>query len=124
MENKSKMIDLYDLGEAEDSTETETSELASEYLTKVKRSFDSQAFQNFEGLVGLARREAVNHPEHYNQGVFEVIDVIEDWKLDFNAGNVVKYLARHTHGGKPLEDLKKARWYLNRIIKGLENGCD
>lgn len=78
--------------------------------------------QDREALEGIARREAVNHPPHYNQGKIEVIDAIEDWGLDFNAGNVVKYVARHQHKAKPLEDLKKARWYLDRIIKGIENG--
>jgi hypothetical protein len=61
-------------------------------------------------------REAVNHPSHYNQGKIEVIDAIEDWCLDFNEGNVVKYLARSRHKGKRLEDLKKALWYLTRLI--------
>ena len=74
-----------------------------------------------EGLEGIARREAVNHPPHYNQGTIEVIDAIEDWGLDFNSGNVVKYVARHQHKTEPLEDLKKARWYLDRIIEGYED---
>ena len=81
-----------------------------------------EAFQILENLEGLARREAVDHPEHYNRGKIEVIDAIEDWGLDFNAGNVVKYVARHQHKAEPLEDLKKARWYLDRIIEGFENG--
>ena len=72
-------------------------------------------------LEGLARYEAVNHPPHYNQGNIEVIDAIEDWGLDFNAGNVVKYVSRHQHKAEPLEDLKKARWYLDRLIEGWEN---
>ena len=74
------------------------------------------------GLENIARREAVNHPSHYNSGNIEVIDAIEDWKLDFNAGNVVKYVARHQHKANPVEDLKKARWYLDRIIQRLEDG--
>ena len=88
-----------------------TEEVALEYLNRVKT-----------GLEGIARREAVNHPPHYNQGNIEVIDAIEDWGLDFNAGNVVKYVSRHQHKAEPLEDLKKARWYLDRIIEGFENG--
>ena len=88
-----------------------TEEVALEYLNQVKT-----------GLEGIARREAVNHPPHYNQGNIEVIDAIEDWGLDFNAGNVVKYVSRHQHKAEPLEDLKKARWYLDRIIEGFENG--
>lgn len=63
---------------------------------------------------------AVDHPKHYNAGKIEVIDAIEDWKLGFHLGNVVKYVARAEHKGKTLEDLHKARWYLNRAIEKLE----
>ena len=62
----------------------------------------------------------VDHPKHYNAGKIEVIDAIEDWKLGFHLGNVVKYVARAEHKGKPLEDLKKAQWYLSRAIEKLE----
>ena len=64
----------------------------------------------------MSKKEMVDHPEHYNQGKIEVIDAIEDWGLDFNEGNVVKYVARHRHKVNPLEDLKKAKWYLDRLI--------
>jgi hypothetical protein len=85
-------------------------------------SHDDEFSDNLTGLEGLAHREAVNHPSHYNAGKIEVIDAIDDWKLDFNAGNVVKYVARHQHKANPLEDLKKARWYLDRLIERTENG--
>ena len=98
-------IDTQDLDDGKN-----TEEVALEYLNRVKT-----------GLEGIARREAVNHPPHYNQGNIEVIDAIEDWGLDFNAGNVVKYVARHQHKTEPVEDLKKARWYLDRLIEGWEN---
>ena len=62
----------------------------------------------------------VNSPAHYNQGSFEVIDVIEDWDMNFSEGNVIKYVARHRFKGEPLEDLKKARWYLDRLIRAVE----
>jgi len=62
----------------------------------------------------------VNHPNHYNQGKIEVIDAIEDWDLGFNDGNVIKYVSRYKHKGRPLEDLKKAKWYLEREIKRIE----
>ena len=60
----------------------------------------------------------VNHPNHYNKGNFEVIDIIEDWKLDFHLGNAVKYIARagHKDPEKEIEDLQKAIWYLKRKI--------
>jgi hypothetical protein len=105
----SKTIVEIDPQDLDDGGSTE--EVALEYLNMVKT-----------GLEGIARREAVNHPPHYNQGTIEVIDAIEDWGLDFNAGNVVKYVSRHQHKAEPLEDLKKARWYLDRIIEGFENG--
>lgn len=60
--------------------------------------------------------DKVNHPPHYNAGSLEAIAVIEDWKLDFHLGNVVKYIARADHKGARLEDLKKAAWYLQRAI--------
>lgn len=63
------------------------------------------------------QHDPVNHPSHYTHGTIEVIDAIEDWKLGFHAGNVVKYVARHQHKGNPVEDLKKARWYLDRLIE-------
>lgn len=65
--------------------------------------------------------DMVNHPPHYTFGCLEVIDVIEDWKLCFNLGNAVKYIARAAHKGHELEDLKKARWYLERRISQLES---
>jgi len=60
--------------------------------------------------------DMVNNPGHYNQGKIEVIDFIEDQKLDFRAGNVIKYVCRY-QAKNGLEDLKKARWYLDRLIK-------
>ncbi|MFA5216909.1 DUF3310 domain-containing protein [Sulfuricurvum sp.] len=62
----------------------------------------------------------VNHPSHYNSGKFEVIDVIEDWALNFHLGNVVKYIARSGKKGDAIEDLKKAKWYLEREISRQE----
>jgi len=64
--------------------------------------------------------DAVNHPAHYTTGKIEVIDFIEDQKLGFHEANTVKYIARAKHKGRELEDLAKARWYLDRRIKQLE----
>ena len=63
---------------------------------------------------------SIDHPRHYKFGSIEVISVIEDWGLGFHLGNVVKYVARAPYKGKELEDLKKARWYLDRKIKNME----
>ena len=62
-------------------------------------------------------KEAVNHPDHYNVGKIEVIDFIEAWGLNFAEGSVVKYITRYKFKGKPVEDLKKARFYIYRLIK-------
>ena len=63
---------------------------------------------------------SVNHPKHYNTGKIEVIDAIEEWNMGFCDGNVIKYVARHKHKGKPIEDLRKAKWYLERLIQQYE----
>lgn len=57
--------------------------------------------------------DPVEKPEHYNQGV----EVIEDYKLNYHLGNVIKYICRAKFKGKELEDLKKAKWYLDREIE-------
>jgi len=59
----------------------------------------------------------INHPSHYTTGTIEVIDAIEAWQLGFHLGNVIKYVARASHKGEWLTDLKKARWYLDRVIR-------
>ena len=74
----------------------------------------------FEYKPILEEKEMVDHPSHYNQGKFEAIDVIEDWKLNFNLGNTVKYISRAGHKDNIIQDLKKASWYLNREIERLE----
>lgn len=63
----------------------------------------------------------VSHPKHYNSGKIEVIEAIEDWKLNYQRGNAVKYIARagKKDPAKEIEDLEKARWYLNREIENL-----
>lgn len=68
------------------------------------------------------KKEMINHPQHYNMGKFEAIDVIEDWKLNFNLGNAIKYISRAGHKDDIIQDLKKALWYLDREIKRLERG--
>ena len=68
--------------------------------------------------------DVINHPAHYANGNIEPIDFIEDKGLNFNLGNVIKYVARagrkKSQGksieDKALEDLKKARFYIDREI--------
>lgn len=60
--------------------------------------------------------DTVNHPSHYTDGKYEVIDFIEEKGLGFHTGNTVKYICRagKKDPDKKIEDLKKAYWYLSR----------
>jgi hypothetical protein len=62
----------------------------------------------------------VDHPSHYNKGKIEAIDIIEDWSLNFSLGCVIKYVLRAPYKGTELEDLEKARWYIEREIKRVQ----
>lgn len=68
----------------------------------------------------------VNHPEHYGgeSNVYEAIKVIEAWGLGFRLGNTIKYIARagKKDKDKEIQDLEKAKWYLDREIEKLKNG--
>jgi hypothetical protein len=69
--------------------------------------------------------EQVNHPEHYGgkDNVYEAIKVIDAWELGFSLGNTVKYISRagKKDPTKELEDLRKAKFYLDHHIEKLEN---
>jgi len=64
--------------------------------------------------------DPVNHPKHYTIGKIEVLDFILDQQLPYLPGNIVKYLCRYRWKGKPVQDLKKARFYLDRLIREAE----
>lgn len=67
--------------------------------------------------------ETVNHPQHYGgDTTYEAIKVIEAWGLDFCLGNAAKYICRAGKKTDMVEDLKKARWYIDRRIQQLEAG--
>jgi hypothetical protein len=70
-----------------------------------------------------AHKDNVNHPAHYKVGGIETIDFIEAKQLNYNLGNVVKYITRADHKGNTSEDLLKARWYLNREIAKINKGA-
>lgn len=61
--------------------------------------------------------DQINSPSHYTQGNIEVIEVIEDWKLNYNLGNAIKYIGRCEHKGNKKQDLEKAIWYIKREIE-------
>jgi hypothetical protein len=59
--------------------------------------------------------DEVNSPAHYMQGSMEVIEAIEGMNLNYHQGNVIKYVSRYNMKGG-IQDLQKARWYLDRLI--------
>ena len=61
----------------------------------------------------------INHPEHYNKGV-ETTDYIISWDMDFVEGNIIKYVTRYKYKDG-VDDLRKAKWYLTKLIESLEN---
>ena len=74
-----------------------------------------------EDTSGKPEGNAVAHPSHYNQGKYEVKDVIRDWNLNFNLGNAVKYIARapYKHPDRIIEDYEKAKQYIDFEIEYL-----
>lgn len=71
--------------------------------------------ENKDIKMAEKNKEMVDHPKHYNEHpVIECIDVIEHF--NFNLGSVIKYLWRAGLKGETLEDLKKAKWYIEREI--------
>jgi hypothetical protein len=66
------------------------------------------------------KKEAVNHPKHYNEhpSGIECIQVVRH--MNFNLGNVIKYIWRSPFKSVALEDLRKAAWYLNDEIARVE----
>ena len=96
------------------------------YFSIPYQEIDTQSTPIKKNITKSAKKEndsTVDHPSYY-QGKIEVIDFIEDKHLGFNLGNCVKYISRHQlkHKDNPAEDLKKARWYLDREIARIEKG--
>lgn len=63
--------------------------------------------------------DPVEHPSHYTYGKIETIDFIEDKGLNFSRGNAVKYIVRAGHKADEVQDLEKARWYIDRELQRL-----
>lgn len=77
-----------------------------------------------EDPIPVLEPDMVDSPPHYNSGQIECIDYLEDNLGEgfpyYCEGNVKKYLHRWRYKGG-VEDLKKAAWYLDRLIKSLDN---
>jgi hypothetical protein len=68
----------------------------------------------------MQKKDLVNHPNHYTKGGIEVHDFISAWNMDFDTGNVIKYVTRAPYKGNKLQDLQKAKWYLDKLIERAE----
>lgn len=82
---------------------------------------DSISLEDYN-KVHDALSKNVNHPAHYqSKNGIEAIDVIEAFDLDFCLGNVVKYVLRCGKKDNEIQELEKAKWYLEREIKTRKN---
>jgi hypothetical protein len=85
-------------------------------------AMEIEEYQNM-AFNGTTHEDMVNHPPHYNQGGIETIEAIKaalgDGFPAYLTGNILKYLWRYNHKNG-LEDVKKAQFYLNRLVKELD----
>lgn len=110
------------LKKAENNVGKELKEVLENSQEDLENKEEDEVLENIVAEVTISDKEKhdqemVNHPKHYTQGTIEVSDFIIDQKLDFLAGNIVKYVCRHKFKGTPVQDLKKARWYLDKLIE-------
>lgn len=104
-------------GHTKDTPSTKNKEIINAFNEQIKDA----AFKEFERIK---MSDSVNKPDHYTYGKLECIDVIKEITNGNDAigieafclGNVLKYLWRYKHKNGT-EDLRKARWYLNRLIE-------
>lgn len=98
-------------------------------LSQIVDISSNRAYYNAKDFVPLEyaydhkvdmKEETPIVPTHYNSTAITALQVIDDWKLNFYLGNVVKYIARNELKGNQLQDLKKASQYLDLYIKKLE----
>ena len=97
-----------------------------ENLERVNKEEKEMSKEELESQIFYEEEEdVVNSPSHYNTGNIECIEAIEDSMSPaafkgYLKGNCMKYLWRYDYKGKPVEDLKKAGWYLSRLIEMVE----
>lgn len=93
---------------------------------ETKQSIDDASPHEWD-LASRAIKDAVDHPPHYNKGNIETIEYIVDvlgkeGAIDYCHGNILKYTGTRLHEkGKPVEDARKAIWYLNKLVELLES---
>lgn len=92
------------------------------YWMREGQGIDADALCDLIHPGGVPDPDPVNLPSHYTKLPVECIDVTEHF--NFALGNAIKYIWRADHKGKPLEDLRKAVWYLQREIARRERTGD
>jgi len=85
-------------------------------------SIDDVTPREWDASSKKSQNDPVNAPTHYNSGDVECIDAIQASMTPaafkgYCKGNALKYIWRMSYKGKPIEDLRKAAWYLDRLIK-------
>ena len=75
--------------------------------------------ENVVGKITFSH-DPVEFPAHYLKGGIDTFDFIKAKGLTYEEGNIVKYVVRSRHKGNRLEDLKKASWYLRKLIEEAE----
>ena len=85
---------------------------------EIAPEIENRPIKDFKPVTTL--NDPVNHPSHYCDGGIEVIDYIDAKGFNYHLGTAIKYISRAGKKGSTVEDLKKARWYLDREIKILE----
>ena len=94
-----------------------------EYMRKKSKEAENE----IKYLSGKNKEDMVNSPAHYNKSGIETIDIIksvtDDGFESYLQGNILKYLCRYKYKNG-VEDLEKARWYLNRLIKTIGENKD
>jgi hypothetical protein len=102
-----------------ESKPTTLNEVIQDTQEKIKVE-DSVRVSDVPYTVGL-RKDEVNNPDHYKMGGVETIEFIEakateEELIGYLKFNVIKYLSRAKYKGHDIQDLKKAQWYLNRLV--------
>ncbi|MDY6957699.1 MAG: DUF3310 domain-containing protein [Halobacteriota archaeon] len=90
----------------------------SEFINSSSKEMSEFFYQNLGDMKRVVGYTATD-PQHYRQGGIEVIDFILDWNFDYLQGNVIKYISRYKYKNG-IEDLRKARWYVNKLISVVE----
>ncbi len=90
---------------------------------------DFMRYKEVRDMLNEQSVDVVNSPPHYKTGGIEAIEGIEasmapEAFAGYLKGNIMKYMWRYERKGKPIEDLKKARWYLDRLISLRERKAD